>query len=103
MGRARIFLASKVFNNQSRVVLPFQRVALGLFFGAGHLALLPEQGFDLCSVILPYVRIRPIKKLLVLMQLVLQQGLSERLLDLSLARARLLPVREANDANDLVD
>jgi hypothetical protein len=55
------------------------------------------------SVVLPNVPIRPVEQLLILMQLVLEQRLSESHLDLALAGVSVLPSVESDVADDLVD
>jgi hypothetical protein len=55
------------------------------------------------SVVLPHIPVRPVKQLLILMQLVFEQGLSERHLDLPLAGVGVLPAVEADVADDLVN
>lgn len=55
------------------------------------------------SVVLADVSVGPFEKLYILMKLILQQTLPQRLFDFPFSRRRLLPTGEPHKANDLVD
>src|SRR5688500_5781473 len=54
-------------------------------------------------VVFAYISIRLVKKLVILVQFVLEESLAKRHLYFSFARVSALPPIEANDANDFVN